>query len=626
MRISRFTSGWRGAALVAATYIYFLIFAQFGFVARLSELGMAGDALKMVMAAMAAGGVACSLLTARFATRFSAAAVLRAGFAVCGAAAASTIVATSSAALAVIALAIGVGLSMVTVGLVTNLRAWAGADEPILRIGLGCGVAYFVCNVPVVFTASPEQLAIFATAICAAGVGIAWVEPDAETDTTQSKNVSISLPRAIATFAALVWLDSAAFYIIQHTAALKSGTWLGNVHLWTNGCIHLVAAVAAAVLLRAGRVGIVLCSAMFALGFACILLLSPALALPASLFYPAGVSLYSVALVAYPSFLSKANTRDERARDAGWIYAAAGWIGSALGIGMGEHLGHIPPAFVAVGGAVVFVPAVLSVVRMRSREVSLLAGVSLAAFAIYHLLPHAASQAASSPIERGRQVYISEGCISCHSQYVRPTKAEELMWGPTQSMKAIHAQKPPLIGNRRQGPDLSQVGARRSTFWLKAHLTDPDALSYHSAMPSYAFLFDGTRGDDLVAYLASLRGPADAVQRHYLEESTWHPSPDAVAQADSEEGEKIYAHECASCHEAGGAARLRWGSSFQPIPANLDALRSHAQVESDARIAQISRFGIANTEMPGHEYLSDREIASLTLYLKQQSVHPVPHS
>jgi len=65
MRDSGEVSGWRGVALIAAVYVYFLIFAQFAFLARLDQVGVRGNALKIVMAAMAAGGILLSLLTPR---------------------------------------------------------------------------------------------------------------------------------------------------------------------------------------------------------------------------------------------------------------------------------------------------------------------------------------------------------------------------------------------------------------------------------------------------------------------------------------------------------------------------------------------------------------------------------
>src|ERR1019366_10548529 len=59
------TSSWQGVALVAITYVYFLIFAQFAFIQRLAALGIEGTHLKIVMAAMAIGGILFSLLTPR---------------------------------------------------------------------------------------------------------------------------------------------------------------------------------------------------------------------------------------------------------------------------------------------------------------------------------------------------------------------------------------------------------------------------------------------------------------------------------------------------------------------------------------------------------------------------------
>src|ERR1700722_13158692 len=81
-------AGWRGVCLVAVTYVYFLIFAQFAFLKRLSDLGIAGAHLKAVMAAMAVGGIFFSLLTARLTLRTSPALRLRIALICCAAAAA----------------------------------------------------------------------------------------------------------------------------------------------------------------------------------------------------------------------------------------------------------------------------------------------------------------------------------------------------------------------------------------------------------------------------------------------------------------------------------------------------------------------------------------------------------
>jgi len=624
MRGSGWMRGWRGAALVAATYIYFLIFAQFAFLAKLSGLGADAITLKGIMAAMAVGGVTLSLLMPRLTTRFSPGLQLRAGFALCGAAAVIMMTPLGFGVAGIVAFCIGAGLGIASVSLVTYLRVWTGASHPVLAIGAGTGFAYFVCNIPSVFTASPGSQSGLAALVCVAGILLTFRPPNSHGDTPRVERVQLSFPRALAGFAALVWLDSAAFYIIQHTPSLKAGTWMGDLHLWINGCIHLTAAMVAAILLWT-RPALVLSCGVLALGFACILLLHPTLVLPASLFYPAGVSLYSVALVAYPCFLSGAQTTQQRAQQAGWIYAVAGWVGSALGIGMGQNLGYVPPAFVAIASLVVLVPVLLDLIQNRTREVAVLCAALVVGFVLLRSLPADSSTTPQTDVERGRQVYISEGCISCHSQYVRPGTADVLMWGPVLTMQTIHAEEPPLIGNRRQGPDLAQVGSRRSPLWLKAHLIAPAELSHHSVMPSYAFLFTDRRGDDLVAYLASLRGPDQ--QGHLQQEAAWQPSSAAgLLDVNRKEGQELYAQECATCHESNGAAYRHWHAEFKTKPPELAALRAGAEGYSSARLAQIVKFGIPSTDMPGHEYLSDREIDSLILWLTQHSEQPHPHS
>jgi cbb3-type cytochrome c oxidase subunit II len=623
MRSSVMNGGWRGVALIAITYVYFLIFAQFAFLSRLAELGMAGAGVKVVMAAMAVGGILASLLAPGLAPFASHATSLRNGFGLCGIAALLTLVPLNTVTAAGNAFLIGVGLGLLTVTLVTHLRDWIGEGDALVKVGAGTGIGYFVCNVPWLFTATAEHQAMTAAVLCALGIFVAGRPSPAAASEPGSPPTQVSFVRALAGFAALVWLDSAAFYIIQHAPALKSGTWMGTAHLWMNGCIHLGAAIAAALLLRSKGLEFVLSCAFVALGFACVLLLNPAHALSASLFYPAGVSLYSVALVAYPTFLTSAFSPAQRGRQAGWIYAVAGWAGSALGIGMGQNLGHVPMAFVAIAGAVVLGPAVFHVAERRTREMVVVGSAMVIAFALWRVAPVHSTERGSSSVERGRRVYISEGCINCHSQYVRPNTSDVVMWGPVESLADIHEQRPPLIGNRRQGPDLAQVGARRSPLWLKAHLVHPAEVSGRSVMPSFEFLFNDQRGDDLVAYLASLH--SGDIRAQNAQEQTWTPSAAGVAHASATEGEKVYGVFCATCHDSGGATRKKWQSNFRELPANFITgpfryVRETDRAARTVRIAQIAKFGIPGTDMPGHEYLNDRQIASVSVWLTQQSM------
>ena len=622
-------SGWQGASLVAITYIYFLIFAQFAFLSRLDALGIAGTQLKSVMAAMAAGGIFLSLLTPRITLWPSPVLRLRLGLGASGAAAFFTLLPLSRGAAIAVALLIGAGLGMLTVTLVTHLGQWCGGKNQIFKVGIGTGVGYLLCNVPAFFAAQPLVHAIAACLLCLAGIGItprtiatSPVEPAAD------KASTFPFAFIVAGFAALVWLDSAAFFIIQHTASLKAGTWQGTAHLWTNGVLHLCAALGSAYLLRRRGLSLVLSSAFFMLACACLLLLDPTRVLLASMLYPIGVSLYSVALVAYPSLLSSATSIAERGRQAGWLYAIAGWIASALGIGMAQNLGHVPSGFVAAAGSVVLLPWLLKLLRTRTREIALVGAILLAAFGIERVHPPAHASAPISQVERGRRVYISEGCINCHSQYVRPHTRDVLMWGPVESMDALHREQPPLIGNRRQGPDLAEVGVRRSPLWLKMHFFNPAEVSGASAMPSYAFLFRDQRGDDLVAYLESLRGPG--VQEHITAQEDWRPSASAVARANAGSGKQLYQHYCATCHSRDGETRATWRASFKRLPTDLmmgpffylpSADRPEVRLN---RLEEIARFGIPGTDMAGHEYLTGRQVASIGLWLSQNVAKPHP--
>lgn len=116
-------------------------------------------------------------------------------------------------------------------------------------------------------------------------------------------------------------------------------------------------------------------------------------------------------------------------------------------------------------------------------------------------------------VARGRAVYVAEGCIHCHSQYVRPDTADTELWGPAKSIAEHLRGAPPLLGNRRQGPDLQNVAARRPEDWLREHLKTPRKFVPGSRMPSYVHLFRASAtptaapsdGEALVAYLLTLR-------------------------------------------------------------------------------------------------------------------------
>jgi cbb3-type cytochrome c oxidase subunit II len=628
--LKRVASGWRAVFLIAITYVYFLIFAQFAFLKRLGQLGIEDAHLQVVMATMAIAGIAFSLMAASILSRLSPKRTLIAAFLLCGVTAALSVLRLNLPESIGFAFLIGAGLGLLTVTLVSNLGLWIGSGEGLSAVGLGTGLGYFICNLPVFFTAAPARQAMTAGVLCL--VAILFSQPsDAarDADPTAAGGSVVPFGFVLVGFTALVWLDSAAFFIIQSTPLLKAGTWDGNVHLWTNGFLHFGAALLSAYLIRRRGIAFVLCSAVLALATACILLHDSSRIVLASLLYPVGVSLYSVALVAYPSLLADSTSPAERGRKAGLIYAVAGWFGSAMGIGMGQHLKQVPFLFVTFAVLSVFGITLFKRKRALYPEAAVVAlalGIALCLqVAIRATQSNKSPSSSSSAIERGRRVYIAEGCINCHSQYVRPHTSDVLLWGPAETIEELRSQRPPLIGNRRQGPDLSEVGGRRSPLWLKAHFFNPGEVSHSSFMPSYSYLFkDSTRGDDLVQYLKSLKSPS--YSKHILAEQAWAPSVSAVAAASAGQGALLYRAHCATCHEPDGATRLRWSSSFKRLPPDLHkGPWLHMQVSAPSaarshRLTQIVKFGISGTDMPGHEYLSDTDVVSLILWLNDAMV------
>lgn len=96
-----------------------------------------------------------------------------------------------------------------------------------------------------------------------------------------------------------------------------------------------------------------------------------------------------------------------------------------------------------------------------------------------------------TPLElAGRDVYIREGCYTCHSQMVRPLRDEVERYGHYSLAAESMYDHPFQWGSKRTGPDLARVGGRYSDEWHRDHLIDPQSVVPESVMPKYGFLLD----------------------------------------------------------------------------------------------------------------------------------------
>jgi cytochrome c oxidase cbb3-type subunit 2 len=88
----------------------------------------------------------------------------------------------------------------------------------------------------------------------------------------------------------------------------------------------------------------------------------------------------------------------------------------------------------------------------------------------------------------GRDIYVREGCYNCHSQMIRPFRAETERYGHYSVAGEFVYDRPFQWGSKRTGPDLARVGGRYSDDWHRLHLNDPRALVPESNMPAYPWL------------------------------------------------------------------------------------------------------------------------------------------
>ncbi len=629
----------KGVVWVMVVYFYFLIFAQFAFLELLSAQGMDADALKKVMGPMALGGILGSFSVIWLLRRYAWHTLMRVAAGVCSVvallASASGFFAWSFglAAYAMMALGIGVSLGWLTVLLAAHLlEIFESRKQAILGTAYATGLAYMGCNLPVIFQAPATVQALLSSVymLVLVFIPLRAGEQSARAGKRDKKTVSLSFfALGVVVLTMFVWLDSAAFYIIQHNREMKMATW-GEGMLWRNAMVHLFVALLAGWMILRGRLVTVLVVSFVLLGSAGLMATHDGLRMLAGQLYPAGVSLYSVALVLYPAVWLGRHGSVVR---SAVLFAVAGWVGSALGIGMAQDLKEVPLAFVGVAGLVVGLSFTFSIWRNRIREIVVCLVVLGLTAGVYGLFTSQKKKEEStmSLIDRGRQVYINEGCIHCHSKYVRPGSRDELMWGPVRDLEQVRKEEPVLIGNRRQGPDLMQVGLRRSKGWLKQHFMDPQSLERKSVMPNYGYLFNegDPRGEALVEYLSAYS--SDDLSKRVAMIQKWKLAPqksEHVREQDVrvQRGKVLFNSHCSMCHGMDGRGDGVLASLWARKPANLVSGPFPFTPVGDANggLSRVIKFGIIGLDMPGHEWLSDEEIRDLCQYVSRLRTPPVP--
>jgi len=112
-----------------------------------------------------------------------------------------------------------------------------------------------------------------------------------------------------------------------------------------------------------------------------------------------------------------------------------------------------------------------------------------------------------TPLEqRGRDIYVREGCYTCHSQMIRPFRDEDMRYGHYSLAAESQYDHPFQWGSKRTGPDLARVGGKYSNAWQTQHLNNPRDVVPESIMPSYPWLLTSDLDySDIEARMRALR-------------------------------------------------------------------------------------------------------------------------
>ncbi len=104
----------------------------------------------------------------------------------------------------------------------------------------------------------------------------------------------------------------------------------------------------------------------------------------------------------------------------------------------------------------------------------------------------------------GRDIYVREGCYNCHSQMIRPFRAETERYGHYSVAGEFIYDHPFQWGSKRTGPDLARVGGRYSDEWQRVHLLNPRDVVPESNMPAFPWLDRPVRADDIQLKMRAL--------------------------------------------------------------------------------------------------------------------------
>ena len=233
----------------------------------------------------------------------------------------------------------------------------------------------------------------------------------------------------------------------------------------------------------------------------------------------------------------------------------------------------------------------------------------------------------------GREVFYSNGCNYCHTQYVRTV---DVAMGLNSDAGNYVYDNPMILGSERTGPDLSYIGRKRSEGWEINHLKDPRAYSPMSIMPSFEFLSDEELSA-VAAYLFALgdryagmrmvRPPSeyvydtDPATPAVIQPTTSDQGWQAWTAANLQQGKEIYVDHCLTCHGCAGNGLGSYAQTLIVTPANYKQ-EPYRSMSDDEWFWHVSE-GVQGSVMPPWKAsLSEQERWDVVNYVQTIFAHP----
>lgn len=233
-------------------------------------------------------------------------------------------------------------------------------------------------------------------------------------------------------------------------------------------------------------------------------------------------------------------------------------------------------------------------------------------------------------IEKGRRIYIREGCWYCHSLYIRPGVGEDRRWGPLSEFGEYSQDLPHLLGTRRIGPDLTRAGGKYGDDWHVAHFFNPRIVVPDSIMPRFTWFFKKEKGQyvlnedgkAIIAFIQNLGMTRGRWRDMFPSQNIIYGSYYVSTKESVKNGQKAYLRRCAGCHGEKGDGRGLAAEFFLTKPRDLTSgtykfrTTPSGALPLDSDLFRTITAGIRGTAMPPWFNLSEQERWDIIHYIK----------